>query len=1092
MSFSLKTSTPNAGCVIARAAPNVGGKYGTLEIQVGGIYPPNNPYVVSLQIADVGILDGTTSVVTNTWHDVDVIYYRHDTYDAEVSIYIDGVLDVSERDSVDGTNWHYWNPELLTGWDFNMGMQVGAKDRSWDGLPTYGEFTGDIKNVQLDPMKAFNPNPEDGATDISPTVTEVSWDTFNPDYKFDVYLSANANQSLVANRDPSVRISSSDRQTAKTAPVSLSQGESYVWAVDCYEPDPNNPGVDILFAGDLWYFDTVMTGSTDLDLDGDVDLGDFALLSQQWLETGCVLPGWCADADIDRSGTVGLSDLVLMVQDWLWGKQYSLYPSPAQASSPTPYLIAANQTQDAQALALVCLQGLANRDQAQVWLDWQDSDSFWLEKFNEIGYDIQPVTVAVEDVPAMLDTGGALEGVASGLLVYDETAVLGGSQPGAGTTLEAEWLLDDASGTVALDNTANTNNATLTGTQGWDPNDPYFTFNGSSYFVAPYDSSMRLETGSFTVEATIRTSVNDGRIWSRQPATGWAFGSMELAISAGSPWFHMGGCGILQGTANIVDGQWHTIKVVYDRVGGDDNYYASVSIYVDNVLDVFDDVINWTYYGYSPHAWDYDHDFRMGQSSNPSTMFTGDMKEVRLSTNPNVDQGDWSMLVNVFTALAGELDLIPVPASEAGNWPLPTVIDATDTGTRTPGLWSPAYDEDAAYQWLLTNHPSLKAVGPLVHQHPSTLSIRDYCVANRILPIFYWDGMSAVTRTLFDQVLTDTGTNQPVIGMWDTLPEPYGDLDKPRCAYDGTRMDEHVFLRHISPYAKFFAPTAEQGIPNLTYHSGLPVIHKTFRGKHAAPPVLDNSKVYVAFMLTDGDNLRYIWNGLDSKWSDPSRGNIHINWTFASETADLLPGVVSYFNKNASGKDSLVSPAGIGYTLLDDYALNFGGSRDNLIREYYAMTADYMHYLDQDALHLYTDHDMVGPPAAGTDLPELTVATDELAQSGIKTALLDYTRRSGMSSYPDFHLNPSGVPILLAVNDGTSGTVAGDPADVLATANEIRAVATPATKPVFLYVSLVWPHWVATEIEALATELGSDYVPVDAGVLGDLYKQANP
>ena len=816
-------------------------------------------------------------------------------------------------------------------------------------------------------------------------------------------------------------------------------------------------------------------GNTDLDVDGDVDLEDFALLAQQWSETGCVLPGWCADADIDRSGTVGPGDLDLMAQDWLWKKKYSLYPSPPQGSSPTPYLIAANETQDAQRLALACLQGLANRDQAQVWLDWTTTDSFWLEKFNEIGYDIQPVEVAVEDVPAMLDTGGPLEGIASGLLVYDDTAVLGGLQP-AGLALEAQWLLDDGpTGATASDSSANTNDATLTGAESWGAD--YFTFDGSSYFVASYDASMRIES-SFTVEATIRTSTNGGRIWSRQPAGGFEAGSVELAINAGSPWFHISNAGSVQGTTDIVDGQWHTIKVVYNRIGGDDLSYASVSIYVDDVLDVFDDAVSWPYYGYGPHGWDYDHDFRMGQADGPYSMFTGDMKEVRLSTNPNVDRGDWSMLVNVFTALAGELDLIPVPASEAGSWPLPVVIDATDTGSRTPGLWSPAYDNDAAYQWLLTNYPSLKAVGPLAHLHPSILMVRDYCVANRILPLYYWTGLSGATQTLFDQVLTDTGTNQPVIGMWDN--PAYGDLGKPACIYH-----EHLMIRHLSPYAKFFAPTAENGISNLTYHSGLPVIHKTFREKHAAPPVLDNSKVYVSFVVTDGDNMAYLWNGLRYHWDDPGRGNVHINWTFSPQLADLLPGVVSYFHKIASGKDSLVPAAGIGYTMLDDYALNFGGStRDDLIREFYQMTADYMHYLDEDAIEIYTDHDMFGPPNAGTDLPELTVATDELAQLGIKGVMLDYSRRSGLSTYADFHLNPSGVPILLA--SASPGGV------VIDTANEIRAIATPATKPVFLHVGLIWPQWDASSIEDLAAELGSDYVPVDAGVLGDLYKQANP
>ena len=56
----------------------------------------------------------------------------------------------------------------------------------------------------------------------------------------------------------------------------------------------------------------------DMDHDLDVDVIDFALLSEHWLETGCEQTNnWCGGGDINHQDDVGPEDLDLFVQYWL-------------------------------------------------------------------------------------------------------------------------------------------------------------------------------------------------------------------------------------------------------------------------------------------------------------------------------------------------------------------------------------------------------------------------------------------------------------------------------------------------------------------------------------------------------------------------------------------------------------------------------------------------------------------------------------------------------------------------------------------------------------------------------------------------------
>jgi hypothetical protein len=69
--------------------------------------------------------------------------------------------------------------------------------------------------------------------------------------------------------------------------------------------------------------DFVMDQIADLDGDCDVDLVDFGVLAQHWLEAGCGEPDWCGGADLVRDPSeqvVNVFDLLRFTQYWLGGK----------------------------------------------------------------------------------------------------------------------------------------------------------------------------------------------------------------------------------------------------------------------------------------------------------------------------------------------------------------------------------------------------------------------------------------------------------------------------------------------------------------------------------------------------------------------------------------------------------------------------------------------------------------------------------------------------------------------------------------------------------------------------------------------------
>jgi hypothetical protein len=64
---------------------------------------------------------------------------------------------------------------------------------------------------------------------------------------------------------------------------------------------------------------SVVYESMDLNDDGIVNFGDFAIFAFYWMDDTCSGPDWCEKTDFDQSGKVDILDLAKFVKHWLEG-----------------------------------------------------------------------------------------------------------------------------------------------------------------------------------------------------------------------------------------------------------------------------------------------------------------------------------------------------------------------------------------------------------------------------------------------------------------------------------------------------------------------------------------------------------------------------------------------------------------------------------------------------------------------------------------------------------------------------------------------------------------------------------------------------
>ncbi|WP_324679203.1 hypothetical protein [Hymenobacter sp. GOD-10R] len=185
--------------------------------------------------------------------------------------------------------------------------------------------------------------------------------------------------------------------------------------------------------------------------------------------------------------------------------------------------------------------------------------------------------------------------------------------------------------------------------------------------------------------------------------------------------------------------------------------------------------------------------------------------------------------------------------------------------------------------WPTLDHRLLIGLNPEAHK----AALREYATALGAA-VIWLDPQVAGESELLNRFLAAMPAGANVMGWWP---------------------EEQPGVERASGYG--LATIASDYATNLTVHSGMP--RKITRKPIPPKPALQN-KIYVAFILSDGDNLQYVEHLMRKLWNNPDRGAVPMGWTLSPAMVDAMPGALNYYWQTATANDNLVSgPSGYGY-----------------------------------------------------------------------------------------------------------------------------------------------------------------------------------
>lgn len=262
--------------------------------------------------------------------------------------------------------------------------------------------------------------------------------------------------------------------------------------------------------------------------------------------------------------------------------------------------------------------------------------------------------------------------------------------------------------------------------------------------------------------------------------------------------------------------------------------------------------------------------------------------------------------VNLATMLAKDRNAIiasPALLARLSSAPynLPVLLDLRGQFTSKVDVYQTLLDD----YWPTLGHRVLIGLNPEVHQG----SLREYATALGAA-VVWLDPNIAEESTLLNSFLSSMAPGSCYMGWW---PE------------EGPGI-ERASVYGISTVASDFCA-------NLTVHSGMP---RTIQVKPIPPKPRLQNKIYVAFILSDGDNLQYVEHLMRKLWNNPDRGAVPIGWTLSPAMVDAMPGALNFYHQSATPNDNLISgPSGWGYTYPNDWP------DQGMLNQFVAKTEEY-------------------------------------------------------------------------------------------------------------------------------------------------------
>ena len=366
-----------------------------------------------------------------------------------------------------------------------------------------------------------------------------------------------------------------------------------------------------------------------------------------------------------------------------------------------------------------------------------------------------------------------------------------------------------------------------------------------------------------------------------------------------------------------------------------------------------------------------------------------------------------------------------------------------------------AYEWAYRELWPKANHNLLAFICP------SHVVLRDYLVANNVMPFWTSKDMDLEAEKVCFRFMDEAAPNSPVMGCWGGYAEqPTGRVDEPNLQQWSSQRGKFVVV--------------SDGCYNLSVHSGL-TLTKPQGPRPSRFMPLDPNKVYICLNFTDGDNLQYIQQYFCTGqwWGDSNRGKIPLSWTVNPVVVDLMPDVLEYLITSSSPFDELIcSGSGVGIASAPTYAercLN----RASIYSKYMNLTAITMKQAGFTSMHLC---DSSGVQWSRSDFDNWAKALPYL--DGI---LGDYSRMPGVDETNADFRTTGDIPVLRALSTPT-GPMNGE-----LLADAIRA-ATPKKRPAFVHFPLVcWFNSPSTVLDAV-NRLGPEYIAVTPTELFSLMK----
>jgi hypothetical protein len=262
--------------------------------------------------------------------------------------------------------------------------------------------------------------------------------------------------------------------------------------------------------------------------------------------------------------------------------------------------------------------------------------------------------------------------------------------------------------------------------------------------------------------------------------------------------------------------------------------------------------------------------------------------------------------VNLATMLAKDKKaIIASPALiarlTAAPYNLPVLVDLRGQFASKLAVYEAIYDK----YWPKLDHRILIGLNPNAHKG----ALREYATALGTA-VIWLDPKVAGESELLDKFLSSMPAGANFMGWWP---------------------EEAPGVGRASTFG--IATIASDFATNLTVHSGMP---RAINKKPIPPkPPLQN-KLYVAFILSDGDNLQYVEHHMRKLWSNPDRGSVPMGWTISPAMLDAMPGALNYYWKSSTDNDNLISgPSGYGYA----YPNTFPDQRS--LNDFVSKTEDY-------------------------------------------------------------------------------------------------------------------------------------------------------